>query len=147
MAYEGGLSIQALQSAYASGSLTPSSLVSALQSKIVSYSTSNPHVWIDVESLEKLQTRAQELEKKYEGKEKPSLYGIPFSAKNNIDVEGFKTTAGCEKFTYYPEETAEVVRRCLEAGAILMGTTNLEQFATVRFSFSSVYPSSLFALS
>ncbi|GAA5963524.1 hypothetical protein JCM3765_006268 [Sporobolomyces pararoseus] len=130
MAYDGALAIQALHAAYSSGSLTPSSLVSALHTKIIEYSTSNPHVWIDIQTPEKLQLRAQELEKTYEGKEKPPLYGIPFSLKNNIDVEGFKTTAGCEKFAYYPEETAEVVRRCLKAGAILMGTTNLEQFAT-----------------
>jgi allophanate hydrolase len=58
------------------------------------------------------------------------LYGIPFAVKDNIDVADVPTTAGCPAFSYLPKETATVVRRLLDAGAILIGKTNLDQFAT-----------------
>ncbi len=58
------------------------------------------------------------------------LYGIPFAVKDNIDVAGLPTTAGCPGFAYTPTETASVVRTLLEAGALLIGKTNMDQFAT-----------------
>lgn len=58
------------------------------------------------------------------------LYGIPFAVKDNIDVAGLPTTAGCPGFAYTPTETASVVKRLLEAGALLVGKTNMDQFAT-----------------
>jgi allophanate hydrolase len=58
------------------------------------------------------------------------LFGIPFAVKDNIDVAGIPTTAGCPAFSYLPRETATVVKRLTEAGAILIGKTNLDQFAT-----------------
>ncbi len=58
------------------------------------------------------------------------LWGIPFVVKDNIDVAGLPTTAGCPAFSYSPEETAPVVDRLVAAGAILVGKTNLDQFAT-----------------
>jgi allophanate hydrolase len=58
------------------------------------------------------------------------LFGIPFAVKDNIDVAAIPTTAGCPAFSYLPKETATVVQRLLEAGAILIGKTNLDQFAT-----------------
>ena len=59
-----------------------------------------------------------------------SLYGIPFAVKDNIDVAGLPTTAGCPAFAYQPQHTAFVVQRLLDAGAILIGKTNMDQFAT-----------------
>jgi allophanate hydrolase len=58
------------------------------------------------------------------------LYGIPFAVKDNIDVAGWPTTAGCPGFTYTAQQDATVVRRLREAGAIVVGKTNLDQFAT-----------------
>jgi len=58
------------------------------------------------------------------------LYGIPFAVKDNIDVEGFPTTAACPEYAYEPGEDARTVRLLREAGAIVMGKTNLDQFAT-----------------
>src|SRR5258708_28698732 len=49
------------------------------------------------------------------------LFGIPFAVKDNIDVAGIQTTAGCPAFSYLPRETATVVKRLTEAGAILTG--------------------------
>jgi len=58
------------------------------------------------------------------------LWGVPFAVKDNIDVAGLPTTAACPAFTYRPECHATVVQRLLDAGAVLVGKTNLDQFAT-----------------
>ncbi|MDR0901690.1 MAG: allophanate hydrolase, partial [Opitutaceae bacterium] len=58
------------------------------------------------------------------------LLGVPFAIKDNIDFAGAPTTAACPAFAYTPKETAPAVRRLLDAGAILVGKTNLDQFAT-----------------
>jgi allophanate hydrolase len=58
------------------------------------------------------------------------LFGIPFAVKDNIDVAGMPTTAGCPAFAYAAAATAPVVARLVEAGAMLVGKTNLDQFAT-----------------
>lgn len=58
------------------------------------------------------------------------LYGVPFAIKDNIDVAGLTTTAGCAEFAYLPSEHAFVVQQLINAGAIPIGKTNLDQFAT-----------------
>ena len=58
------------------------------------------------------------------------LFGIPFAVKDNIDFTGLATTAGCPDFAYLPEHSAPCVDRLIAAGAILIGKTNLDQFAT-----------------
>lgn len=68
------------------------------------------------------------------------LWGIPFAVKDNIDVAGIPTTAACPDFTYTPTETAFAVQKLLDAGAILIGKTNLDQFATGLVGVRSPYP-------
>jgi len=58
------------------------------------------------------------------------LYGVPFAVKDNIDVAGLPTTAGCAEFSYVPSEHAFVVEQLINAGAIPIGKTNLDQFAS-----------------
>jgi allophanate hydrolase len=58
------------------------------------------------------------------------LYGVPFAIKDNIDLEGVPTTAGCPDYAYTPAKSAFVVGKLIEAGAIPLGKTNLDQFAT-----------------
>ena len=58
------------------------------------------------------------------------LYGVPFAIKDNIDLAGTPTTAGCPAFAYTPEHSAFAVRRLIAAGAIPIGKTNMDQFAT-----------------
>ena len=58
------------------------------------------------------------------------LYGIPFAVKDNIDVAGLPTTCACPEFAYVAERSATVVERLEQEGAILIGKTNLDQFAT-----------------
>jgi allophanate hydrolase len=58
------------------------------------------------------------------------LYGVPFAVKDNIDVAGWPTTAGCPEFAYIAKLDATTVKRLRDAGAIVVGKTNLDQFAT-----------------
>lgn len=69
-----------------------------------------------------------------------ALRGVPFVVKDNIDVAGMETTAGCREFGYVAEETAYVVRLLQKAGAVLMGKTNLDQFATGLVGVRTPYP-------
>jgi allophanate hydrolase len=68
------------------------------------------------------------------------LWGVPFSIKDNIDVAGIPTTAGCPDFAYTPTTTAFAVQKLLDAGAILIGKTNLDQFATGLVGVRTPYP-------
>jgi allophanate hydrolase len=67
------------------------------------------------------------------------LYGIPFAIKDNIDLAGVPTTAGCPEFAYVPQRSATVVQKLLDAGAIPLGKTNLDQFATGLVGVRSPY--------
>ena len=58
------------------------------------------------------------------------LYGVPFALKDNIDLAGVPTTAGCPDYAYVPDQSAFVVQRLIDAGAVPLGKTNLDQFAT-----------------
>lgn len=69
------------------------------------------------------------------------LYGVPFAVKDNIDVAGVPTTAGCPEYAYVPQKTAFVVERLLAAGAVLVGKCNMDQFATGLTGMRSVYGS------
>jgi allophanate hydrolase len=68
------------------------------------------------------------------------LWGVPFAVKDNIDVAGLPTTAACRDFAYTPAETAPAVTRLLAAGAVLIGKTNLDQFATGLVGLRTPYP-------
>lgn len=74
------------------------------------------------------------------------LLGVPFAIKDNIDVAGVPTTAACPAFARVPERTATVVQRLLDAGAVWLGKTNLDQFATGLVGTRSPYgrPASVF---
>jgi allophanate hydrolase len=67
------------------------------------------------------------------------LYGVPFAVKDNIDVAGLPTTAACPAFAYQAEKSAFVVARLEAAGAIVIGKTNLDQFATGLVGVRSPY--------
>jgi allophanate hydrolase len=68
------------------------------------------------------------------------LWGIPFAVKDNIDVAGLPTTAACPDFAYVPEADATTVRLLKEAGALVIGKTNLDQFATGLVGVRTPYP-------
>jgi len=73
-------------------------------------------------------------------REKRPLWGIPFAVKDNIDVAGMPTTAACPDFSYVPQNDATSVRLLKEAGALVVGKTNLDQFATGLVGVRTPYP-------
>ena len=120
------LTIGALANAYRSGALTPTALVEKL---LVERRKHAAHeIWISVVTDEALRARARELAD-IDPASRP-LYGIPFAIKDNIDFAGLPTTAGCAAFAYQPTESNPVVQALIGAGAIALGKTNLDQFAT-----------------
>jgi allophanate hydrolase len=90
-------------------------------------------VWIALADRDAAIRRARDVD--------PSLplAGVPFAVKDNIDVAGMPTTAGCPAYSYVATRTATVVQRLLDAGAILIGKTNLDQFATGLVGVRSPY--------
>lgn len=87
-------------------------------------------VWISAFELRALTSRIEELLERRDRGEALPLLGVPFGVKDNIDVAGLATTAGCPGFSYEPGRSATVVRRLEAAGAICLGKTNMDQFAT-----------------
>jgi allophanate hydrolase len=88
----------------------------------------DPAIWILRRPDEDILAGARALEA--EGPRGRPLWGVPFAVKDNIDVAGLPTTAACPGFVYTPVADAPAVRRLLDAGAVLLGKTNLDQFAT-----------------
>jgi allophanate hydrolase len=86
------------------------------------------NIWITPPSMARMEPYLEQL-KQWRPEDKP-LWGIPFAIKDNIDVAGVPTTAGCPAFAYVPTTHATVVRLLIEAGAIPIGKTNMDQFAT-----------------
>ncbi|APE32852.1 allophanate hydrolase [Nocardia mangyaensis] len=89
-----------------------------------------PEVWITLRPRDELTAEAVELERRLtEGANLP-LAGLLVAVKDNIDVAGLPTTAACPEFAYPAAESAAAVARLVEAGALILGKTNLDQFAT-----------------
>jgi allophanate hydrolase len=119
------LTLQNLRRQYESGAARPEDIVRLIYHRI--NSAGDDHVWIYLVPQEAALQRARELAAW--SPDQP-LFGIPFAVKDNIDVAGIPTTAGCPAFSYVPTLTASAVQKALAAGAILIGKTNMDQFAT-----------------
>lgn len=128
----GGLGIATLRALYASNSSRPTEVIKAVYGRLGRYD----HVWITQVPLAEALARAAELERTGRGL---PLYGLPFAVKDNIDVAGIPATAACKEFAYTPAKSATVVKRLIEAGAIVVGKTNLDQFATGLVGVRSPY--------
>ena len=120
------LDIANLRRLYQNGGLTPLALVDDLLERMAGEDTHR--VWISRLDPDALRRHARNLG----GRDPASLplYGIPFAIKDNIDLAGLPTTAACPEFAYAPRKSATVVQRLIDAGAIPIGKTNLDQFAT-----------------
>ena len=120
------LSIQGLRSAYAAGSLQPAGVLRQLRRQAAQYQQHN--IWIHLLSEAEQEPWLARLAE-HDPAALP-LWGIPFAIKDNIDLAGIPTTAACPAFAYTPATSAVVVQQLLDAGAIPVGKTNLDQFAT-----------------
>jgi allophanate hydrolase len=119
------MTLSALRSAFANGT-TPLDVVEAVIERRAA--ATDPAIFIHAVSDEDLRAQARAL--MAEGPMGKPLWGVPFAAKDNINAQGIPTTAGCPAYAYMPERDAAVIARLRAAGAILIGKTNLDQFAT-----------------
>jgi len=120
------MTIPSINNAYRKGELTPETLIDYILSCCDEYMDHN--IWITQLSKLQIQPYLDRLAD-YTPDDLP-LYGIPFAIKDNIDLAGVPTTAACVDFSYEPAEHAYVVSALINAGAIPLGKTNLDQFAT-----------------
>jgi allophanate hydrolase len=121
------LTLAALQALYQKGEATPAVVVQALLTRIEA--SADKAVWISRRSREDLLSEARALMAQGPTPDKP-LWGVPFAVKDNIDVAGLPVTGACPAFAFEPQADAFAVARLRAAGAILIGKTNLDQFAT-----------------
>jgi allophanate hydrolase len=119
--------LSSLRAAYASG-ITPLEVVEAVIARRAA--SSDPAIFITPVPDEALRATARELMARAPEPNSLPLWGVPFAVKDNIDAAGLPTTAACPAFAYLPEADSTVVARLRAAGAIVVGKTNLDQFAT-----------------
>ena len=123
------MTIPSLLADYRSGKRTPSTMIESLRPGDDTYACA----WICKVAPDALKRRARQLEELLRADphaiENLPLYGIPFAVKDNIDVAGLPTTAACPAFSYVPQRSATAVERLEAAGAIVVGKTNMDQFA------------------
>lgn len=115
-----------LRDQYRSGVLTPEAVIREIIRR--SQEDQELNIWIEPPDYGRIQPYLEALS--HVDKEDYPLWGIPFAVKDNIDVEGFPTTAACPQFSYRPDRHSSVVERLVSAGAIPVGKSNLDQFAT-----------------
>jgi allophanate hydrolase len=135
------LGITALLEAYRAGVTTPQQVVLEAWQRA---EEADPAIWISRPTESQLRSALAALEN--ESPDTKPLYGIPFAIKDNIDCQGYPTTAACPSWNYEPAKSAFVVQQLINAGAIPIGKTNLDQFATGLVGVRSPYgvPSNAF---
>ncbi|MFN3657202.1 MAG: allophanate hydrolase [Pseudolabrys sp.] len=118
-------SVAELVAAHRAGGITPAQTIEGCYRRI--RALGDPGVFITLRAEEDAVAEANALAG---GRAKGPLYGVPLAVKDNIDVAGLPTTAACPAFAYRPAADAVAVARLRAAGAIVIGKTNLDQFAT-----------------
>ncbi|ETT64366.1 allophanate hydrolase [Paenibacillus sp. FSL R7-277] len=124
-----------LREQYLSGTLDPEEVIREIIRRAARDKDMN--IWIEAPAVAQIAPYLAAL-KELNPQEHP-LWGIPFAVKDNIDVKGLPTTAACPEFAYQPEADAAVVARLVAAGAIPVGKSNLDQFATGLVGVRSPY--------
>ena len=122
------LDLATLRALYADRTVTPLDVIQAVIERRAAWP--DKAVFITPASDDALRAAATALVAAHPEPNSRPLWGIPFAVKDNIDVAGLPTTAACPAFAYHPEVDATVVARLRAAGAIVIGKTNLDQFAT-----------------
>jgi allophanate hydrolase len=127
--------IATMVAAHRAGAASPAQTVARSFARIRDHN--DPAVFISLRDEQEALKEAQALAGK-DAAQLP-LYGVPVAVKDNIDVAGLPTTAGCPAFSYLPSHDATAVARLRAAGAIIIGKTNLDQFATGLVGVRSPY--------
>ncbi|WP_063795634.1 allophanate hydrolase [Paenibacillus sp. Soil750] len=120
------LTLSYLREKYEAGTLSPQEVMATIVERSIADADMN--IWITQPTMDAIQPYLDRLSSL--SLADAPLWGIPFAIKDNIDLAGVPTTAGCVEYTFTPDEHAGVVERLIAAGAIPVGKTNLDQFAT-----------------
>ncbi|MFF2549495.1 allophanate hydrolase [Nocardia sp. NPDC058058] len=107
---------------------SPTARVAAAFARIAA--ADRPEVWITLREFDDVHAEAAAIEQRLADGATLPLAGMLVAVKDNVDVAGLPTTAGCPEYAYSPAETASAIARLVAAGAIMLGKTNLDQFAT-----------------
>jgi allophanate hydrolase len=126
LAPDQSLDLARLRAGYRARTFRPTEVVESVLERIAR--RGNDKVWIHKVPQAALIEHARQLES--DSPDRLPLYGVPFAIKDNIDLAGHPTTAACPEFAYTPRASAPAVQRLVDAGAIPIGKTNLDQFAT-----------------
>jgi len=124
------LSATKIAAAVRAGQTTAVAVAEDTFARVEAYNAVQPQIWISRATRSELLDAAAAVDARVAAGEDLPLAGVPFAVKDNIDVAGFETTAACPAFAYEPEDDAGVIERLLAAGAVCVGKTNLDQFAT-----------------
>ncbi len=119
-----------ISAAVNSGETTALAVLDETLARIEAYDAVQPQIWISRAPAERLRAQAKNIDARIAAGDTLPLAGVPFAVKDNIDVDGFETTAGSPAFAYTPDHSAHVVAQLEAAGALCVGKTNLDQFAT-----------------
>ena len=119
-----------ISAAVNSGETTALAVLDETLARIEAYDAVQPQIWISRAPAERLRAQAKGIDARIAAGDTLPLAGVPFAVKDNIDVDGFETTAGCPAFAYTPARSGHVVAQLEAAGALCVGKTNLDQFAT-----------------
>jgi allophanate hydrolase len=130
-----GETVAAIVEAHRSGAGSPEATVARTYARIRAHG--DPAIFITLRDEGDALAEAAALAAK--GDTDLPLYGVPVAVKDNIDVAGLPTTAACPAFAYDPGKDATCVARLRRAGAIVIGKTNLDQFATGLVGVRSPY--------
>jgi len=122
--------VAAIAAAVTGGTSSALAVAEETLARIAVYDTIQPQIWISRIEPDDLLAAARAIDARIAAGEQLPLAGVPFAVKDNIDVIGFDTTAACPAFAYRPDASADVVERLTAAGALCVGKTNLDQFAT-----------------
>jgi allophanate hydrolase len=132
------LSVTAIADAVSGGASAVEVAQAALDA-VAAYDEIQPQAWILRLPAEAVLAQARAVDARITAGETLPLAGVPFAVKDNIDVAGLPTSAASPAFAYTPERSATVVERLVAAGAVLIGKTNLDQFATGLVGVRSPY--------
>ena len=124
------LSALEISQAVAAGAVSAVEIADETLRRVQAYEAVQPEVWINRAAAGDVLAQAAAVDARLAAGERLALAGVPFAVKDNIDVAGLPTTCACPAFAYWPARSAFVVERLVAAGAIVIGKTNLDQFAT-----------------
>jgi len=137
----GVATIAGLTAGLRAGELTPTAIIEGVLERIAA--AGDDGVWIHRVPAAELRERASSLDALLDARpdalDELPLLGVPFAVKDVLDVAGLPTTAGCPRYRRYPGRSAPLVDRLVDAGALLVGKTNLDQFAAGLVGVRSPY--------